>query len=102
MRRTKLVKPSPHRIWLGIFGVWVFLLTGIFSGPGVIQAIRLHSLLSAKQAELVQVQFDIDSLQSQAENLQKSPMAQEREIRRVLGYAAPDELIFDFSSGNSL
>ena len=102
MRRSKIASPSPHRVWLAIFGIWAFLLTGFISGPGIIQAVRLQSLLSAKQTEVARLQADTQQLRQESENLQKNPAAQEREIRRVLGYAAPDELIFDFGSQNSL
>ena len=97
---------SPHRIWLGIFGVWAFILTGALSGligsPGAIEAIRLQNLLHAKSARLDKIQGQVNDLQAEAEQLEKSPAVQQREIRRVLGYAAPDELIFDFGSGNAL
>lgn len=98
--------PSPHRLWLGAFGVWAFFLTGAFSGlfggPGVLQAIRLQNLLHSRATHLETLQSQLNTLQAEAELIQKSPAVQQREIRRVLGYAAPDELIFDFSSGSSL
>lgn len=92
--------PNPHKLWLGIFGVWAFVLTGALAGvlgsPGAIQAIRLQNLLHAKVSQLDQLQTQLNELQAQAEGLEKSAIVQQREIRRVLGYAAPDELIFDF------
>ncbi len=99
---------NPHRVWLGIFGVWAFLLTGAVSGifgvggPGVIQGIRLQNLLHARAAHLEDIQAQLTSLQAESERLEKSTVVQQREIRRVLGYAASDEMIFDFSSGATL
>jgi hypothetical protein len=97
---------NPHRIWLGIFGVWAFFLTGALSGlvggPGVIQAVRLENLLHSRSARMDQIQNHISEIQSESVGLEKNPITQQREIRRVLGYAAPDELIFDFGSGSSL
>ena len=104
-----MIKPknlNAHRIWLGLFGIWTFLLTGALSGligsPGVLQAIRLQNLLHSKANRLDKIQTQVNDLQAEAEHLEKSPAVQQREIRRVLGYAAPDELIFDFGSGASL
>ena len=86
--------------------MWVFFLTGAASGivgsPGATQAIRLQNLLHAKVARLDKIQTQLTVLQAQSRGLEKNPIVQQREIRRVLGYAAPDELIFDFGSGNSL
>lgn len=97
---------NPHRIWLGIFGVWAFILTGalssIIGSPGAIHAIRLQNLLHAKTTRLEKIQTQVNELQAEADRLEKSAAVQQREIRRVLGYAAPDELIFDFGSGMAL
>ena len=67
------------------------------SPPGVIQLARLHSLLDLKQDQLGQLRGEIGRLESDAVLLEKSKITQQREIRRVLGYAAPDEIIFDFT-----
>lgn len=97
-------KPRSHatRIWIGIFAIWALLLTGAFSqwigSPGVIQAIRLSDLLQSKQAQADQLEKQIAVLQAERIRLEKSPAAQEQEIRRTLGYAAPDEIIFDFTA----
>ena len=97
---------NPHRLWLGLFGVWAFILTGALSGivgsPGVIQAIRLENLLHSKSARLDTLQTQLNGTSGPGRGLEKSAAVQQREIRRVLGYAAPDELIFDFGSGASL
>jgi hypothetical protein len=97
----------PNSLWLLAFGIWAILLSGALNNlvgpPGILQAVRLRSLLSLKQARALETRAGIEQLRSDAELLEKSHAAQEHEIRRVLGYAAPDELIFDFSSsGESL
>lgn len=101
-------KLTPNQIWLGIFGIWSLLLTGFFSsnsgrlggivGPGALQAIRLQNLLQAKTAQLDKIQDRINELQSEADSIEQNPVIQQREIRRVLGYAAQDEIIFDFTT----
>lgn len=98
-------KLTPNQIWLGIFGIWGLLLTGCFSarlaglvGPGALQAIRLQNLLQAKVDQLEKIQTRVNELQSEGDLIEQDPITQQREIRRVLGYAAQDELIFDFST----
>ena len=92
---------TPNRLWIGLFLVWAFLLTGVLGsflgGPGLLQAWRLQRLLNSKQANFNQIQDDLLKLQTEAEALEKSRVTQLREIRRVLGFAAKDEIIFDFS-----
>ncbi len=97
---------TPKRLWLSVFVVWGLLLSGAFmpilGSPGVIQAVRLRTFLESKQAETHQIQADLQALQTQATQLANNKATQEREIRKVLGYAASDELIFDFSKTDSL
>jgi hypothetical protein len=47
---------------------------------------------------LTQLQQELQKLQLDAKELESNRTAQLREIRRVLGYAATDEMVFDFSS----
>jgi cell division protein FtsB len=98
---------TPNRLWFGVFSVWALLLSGILSDfigspPGVLQAIRLRRLLDAKQAQMAKLEETVLELQSEAETLEKNKLAQQREIRRVLGYVASDEIVFDFSGGEAL
>jgi hypothetical protein len=102
-------KPTPNQVWLALFGIWGLFLTGIFStalrglaGPGVLQAIRLQNLLHSKNARVEKLQIEINELEAEATLIEKSPLAQKREIRQVLGYAAADEIIFDFSTGGAI
>ncbi len=102
----RLRAPRPNTLWLGVFGAWALFLSGAFASfvgsPGIIQAIRLKSLLSSKEAQTSRIRADIAKLQTENQQLEKNKAVQQREIRRVLGYAAPDELIFDFSSGEPI
>jgi cell division protein FtsB len=85
------------------FGCWLIFLSGFLApfvgSPGIVQAIRLHGLLDAKQDQMQHIEDQIRQLEAEALRLEKSSVVQEREIRRVLGYAAGDEIIFDFGSG---
>lgn len=96
--RSKL---SADRVWLVIFSIWSVLLSGVLTrwigGPGVLQWVHLEQLLKSKQDKWVEVETRMARLEEERRRLEKSSPAQELEIRRVLGYAADDELIFDFS-----
>jgi hypothetical protein len=74
------------------------LLTGFLGTPGITQAVRLRGLLHSKQAELTGLEAEIQRLDTETIRLERSRIAQEQEIRRTLGYAASDEIIFDFAS----
>jgi cell division protein FtsB len=82
------------------------LLTGalhsVFGSPGALQAVRLKDLLAAKQAQVERIQNQVHGLEEEQARLETSRVLQQREIRRVLGYAAPDEMIFDFSDAAKL
>jgi hypothetical protein len=97
---------APGKAWLGIFGLWGLFLSGATADtvgtPGVLQALHMTHLLRAKQARVAEIEEAVLTLQNESLLLEKSGIAQQREIRRVLGYAAPDEMIFDFSSGERL
>ena len=88
--------------WMTLFGFWTLFLTGLFANvlgtPGVLQAVRLNNLLRIKQTHLARLQEGLHQLQTEVTELETNRFAQQREIRKILGYAAPDELIFDFST----
>ena len=98
VRKTKPKAVSPPKIWLMVFALWILFLSGIIRSPGVIQAIRLNSLLDAKQTQIHGLEVQIAHMESEEGRLEKSRAEQEREIRKVLGYIASDEIVFDFSS----
>ncbi|MGK5086722.1 hypothetical protein WDW86_04135 [Bdellovibrionota bacterium FG-2] len=93
---------SAHKSWLGVFGIWMLLLSGALSravgSPGVLDWVRLDSLLLEKENQIALVEADIERLKAEAHLLETSAALQQREIRRVLGYAGKDELIFDFTA----
>lgn len=90
------------RIWLGLFALWVVFLSGVLSSwvgsPGAWQAYRLHSLLRDREDRRIALQQEIAKIQTEYGALEKSRAIQLREIRHVLGYVAPGEMIFDFTS----
>lgn len=92
----------PTRVWAAAFALWGVFLSGAFADivgtPGVLQAVRLRSLLSIREEELYRHDTETARLKAEATLLERSAAHQRREIRRVLGYVAPDELVFDFSA----
>jgi cell division protein FtsB len=92
---------SLHQRWFIFFGLWLLLLSGLLANfvgsPGATQAIRLNNLLTAKRQQVASAQEELQKLQKEATRLEVSRVAQEKEIRKVLGYAASDEIIFDFN-----
>jgi cell division protein FtsB len=92
---------GPIRLWLCAFALWGLFLSGVgasFVGsPGVIQAVRLKRLLDSKLTQSSALQAELTQLRTEAIQLERSKVTQQREIRRVLGYTAPDEIIFDFT-----
>jgi cell division protein FtsB len=95
---------TPKRLWQFFFVIWlVFLSGGVHAlfrvgPPGAWQAVRLHLLLEDRRAESERIRGEIARVQGEVQRLESNRTALEREIRKVLGYAAPDELIFDFSA----
>lgn len=75
----------------GILSSWV-------GSPGLWQAYRLHSLLKEREDRRATVHQDIAKIRAEYAALEKSRATQLREIRHVLGYVAPGEMIFDFAS----
>lgn len=92
---------SPHRRWIAGFSLWLIFLSGMFAkfigSPGVIQAIRLQILLKEKHVMVTQAETELARLKIEAALLETHATTQEREIRRTLGYTAPDEIVFDLT-----
>lgn len=85
-------------MWLGVFALWLLILSGVVNGaPGIVQAVKLRQMLDNKLDEIHVREIEIAGLEQDKQKLQSSHYAQELEIRRVLGYAAAGELVFDFT-----
>lgn len=95
---------GPHPFWIGLFGLWTVFLSGVltpvFRDPGVIQLMRLRQLADEKRDQISRYETELLQLQEDAALLEKNRLVQQREIRKVLGYAAPGDLIFDFTPEN--
>ncbi len=98
MPKNRLVSLS----WGVFFGLWTLFLSGTMASfvgsPGALQLLRLRKLLDNKRSAQLALEGDVERLEAESGRLESSKVAQEREIRRVLGYLASDELVFDFAS----
>lgn len=97
---------TPNRVWIGLFAFWLFMLSGMsegfgFGSPGLIQFLRLNSLLADRQAQSAEIDTEIGKIEEEAIALEKSRPLQEREIRKTMGYVGENEIIFDFSLSSS-
>lgn len=91
-----------HWVWISFLSIWTVLLSGILSDiagtPGLIQSLKLRSLLQTRQNDLTSLDAQMVRMDADRHRLEENSVVQEREIRRVLGYASKNEIIFDFST----
>ena len=91
---------NPNRAWLFFFGIWALLLTGMFDSwlqsPGLKQWYKVKTSLQTRRQEIDEVEARSNMLQQIAVQLDSNPIAQEREIRKVLGFLGDNEVVFDF------
>ena len=89
---------TSDRVWIGLFAIWIALLSGFLAGaPGFWQAYKLHRVKADREAEISILDQERDRLVREERDLTENALVQEREIRRVLGYTATNEIVFDFS-----
>ena len=95
------VRLTPTTLWLAVFSVWLLLLTGILSDftgtPGLLQSFRLRNLLEDRRIQVAALEHTMLDLEQEHVLLEKDAKYQAAEIRRVLGYIGPDEIVFDFN-----
>ncbi len=94
---------NQRRLWLGFFGIWILILLGVphfmTGAPGLFQYFQMGRAIDQRKSQLKELESQRDRLERENLALSTNPYVQQREIRRVLGYARPGELIFDFSTG---
>lgn len=97
---TPVNRLSVHKFWIGCFVIWLVLLTGIFErwfgSPGLRQYLQVESLLTDSRQQSTDLEFEIARLKEIQPQLETNAMAQEREIRKVLGFLGPGEVVFEF------
>lgn len=85
-----------------VFALWGVFLSGAVShftgSPGIIQALHLHELWDQKQTTLRETEEKSRILGIKERLLKSNTTVQEREVREVLGYARPTDLVFEMKS----
>jgi hypothetical protein len=93
-------KLDQNRIWGSFFLVWIVLLSGVLDfwvkSPGLKQWIKVNHQLDQKRLEIGAVEARTGLLLQVSRELQSNSAAQEREIRKVLGYLDEQEVVFEF------
>jgi hypothetical protein len=89
-----------NRVWLFFFGVWLILLSGVLDfwlkTPGLKQWYRVGATLEERRQEIGVIESRSAYLNHVARELNSNPIAQEREVRKVLGYLGEQEAVFEF------
>ena len=89
-----------NRIWLAFFIFWSVMLTGVFQfwlkTPGLRQWAQLQTILTERKQEIAVVEAHSERLRQTESHLENNPAAQEREIRKVLGFVDDSEMVFEF------
>jgi cell division protein FtsB len=90
-----------QKTWGILLGLWFLVLSGVLSQPlktpGLLQVWQLSHFSADRTETIERLQAEVEALNTDASALLKDPTVQEREARRVLGYVAPDEIVFDFT-----
>jgi hypothetical protein len=98
----KKKKLNPSRIWLGFFAIWIILLSGLLDhfvhSPGLKQWYQVESSLRDARQEIATIESKTTLQLQVAHQLENNVVAQEREVRKVLGYLGDQELVFEFQN----
>jgi cell division protein FtsB len=107
--RSRPSQAAPSRVplllWGAITAGWLLLISGLFEErigtPGLLQVLRLRSFLAEKQANVQRLEGELAQIEASIKRIDESPVVLDREIRKTLGYVAPEDLIFDFTASES-
>jgi len=95
-------KLNMNRVWFAFFAIWMILLTGTLGfwmkTPGLKQWHSVSSQVKERRQEIGTIEARSDLLINAAHQLEFNSVAQEREIRKVLGYLGEQELVFEFTA----
>ena len=64
--------------------------------PGLKQWAEVRQMIRARNQEIAFVEEESARLKATELSLENSPAAQEREIRKVLGFVDQNEIVFEF------
>jgi cell division protein FtsB len=88
-----------RKLWMGFFTIWLILVSGLLDfwiqSPGLKQWLQVELLVQKKRQEIAEIETKSDSAKNIIHQLETNPVAQEREIRKVLGYLGEQEVVFE-------
>lgn len=89
------------KLWLGFFGVWLILVSGLLDfgnkSPGLKQWLQVELLVRERRQEIADIEAKSETFKNVIYQLEHNPIAQEREIRKVLGYLGNQEIVFEIT-----
>lgn len=89
------------KMWFAFFGIWLVLVSGIFDfwlkSPGLKQWFQVELLVRKRRQEIADIEVKSAQFKNTAHQLETNPVAQEREIRKVLGYLGDQEIVFEIT-----
>ena len=101
MQYSKVSRHFVGKAWAIFFAVWLILLTGLLDAwlqtPGLKQWYKVEAALRGRRQEIAAIEAKTELMKETAKQLDANGVAQEREIRRVLGYLGEHEVVFEFS-----
>jgi hypothetical protein len=96
----KIQSEQIRKLWLGFFGIWLLLVSGLFDfwikSPGIKQWLQVEYQVHTKRQEIADIESKSEQYKNVIHQLETNPVAQEREIRKVLGYLGNQEIVFEF------
>jgi cell division protein FtsB len=100
IRMSFQLRPDQVRkLWMGFFGIWLLLVSGLLDfwikSPGLKQWLQVELLVHKKQQEIAEIEAKSENYKNIIRQLETNPVAQEREIRKVLGYLGEQEVVFE-------
>ena len=89
-----------QKLWALFFSVWLLLLTGLLhpwiNSPGLQQWLEIRHVLQEQSQEIKTIEVESARMSGVIRQLETNPVAQEREVRKILGYVDESEIVFDF------
>jgi cell division protein FtsB len=98
----KLNPDSIRKLWIGFFGIWLILVSGVLDfwlnkSTGLKQWLQVELLVRERRQEIAEIEAKSESFKNVVYQLENNPIAQEREIRKVLGYLGNQEIVFEIT-----
>lgn len=89
-----------QRVWAIFFFGWLLLFTGLLhpwvNSPGLKQWLEIRHVLQDQSKDIQMIEVESSRIVGVIRQLETNPVAQQREVRKILGYVDESEIVFDF------